>query len=126
MKWAGKYEMVDSSHAHDLERAAAFYEFHKGLSKDVADRLAFEDYKRKQMIDAAAYHLDGIDRAKALGDKEFANSHYSMYLMHCGGLGFDHRTSIVPEIQAQRGKFVFGDKFMPHPADSYALKGQSL
>ncbi len=122
MKWLEKYDILDPDHEHSLERSSAKHEFHNGHVRANAEQIAYDEYKRQHMLKAAAYHLDGMDSSKARGDSDGAKSHYSMFTLHCKGLGMNPQGSISAEIQAQRGMGEKLAKFTPHPADTFVLE----
>lgn len=124
MKWLEKFDILDQDHEHDLERISARHEFHSGLPREQAEQLAYQEYKRQQMVKAAAYHLDGVDSAKSLGDASSAQMHHNMYQLHCNALAINPLQAVSPEIMAQRGQSAPLAKFTPHPADSFILSSK--
>ena len=122
MRWLSKYDIFTPDDEANLERSAAVNEFHKGMPRDVAETSAYEDWKRNQIVKAAAFHLDQMGLAKGRGDKSSEQSHYGLYTLHCKALGMDQFGSVGPEIHAQRGIVEPLEKFKNHQADVFVLK----
>lgn len=119
LKWLNKYEILSPDDEHDLERSAAVNEFHKGLSRDESEQVAYNNYRQQQFLKAAAFHLDGMDVAKSNGKTEEQNRHYLMYMQLCKAVGIDGSSAVSPAIQAFRGTQDLS-KF-DHPADSWVF-----
>lgn len=121
-KWLGKFDIVDEKDKHDLERDSALHEFHHGMSRDQSENLAYQKYKKKQHLIAAAHHLDGIDDCKANGKAEDAKKYLAMYLLHLNALGMDPYSPINPEISGFRQPDrTPTENFKSHSADIFAL-----
>lgn len=120
MYWLDKYPIANDEHKLDLERDSAMYTITYGMSKDQAESLAYQKYKKKQHVKAAAYHLDGMDSAKARGSIEDANRHYSMFCLHSQQLGLRPHDPVNAEVEAHKQK-VYARVFQPHESDCLVL-----
>lgn len=96
--WMGR-PIVRAEHVDELERDAALNEFHSKMPRHLAEEKAHQDYIRRQHIDAAAHHLQGMKAAQANADMEDAQKHGTMYEMHLKALGFESPGPVPHEIK---------------------------
>jgi hypothetical protein len=99
--WQGKYPVLDTTdisgarpHEDDLEMRAAINEHHHKLPRHEAEAKAYADYRREQVVTAAAHHYVGIKASAAAGNKEAARKHGLMYLFALKQLG--HNDPVRP------------------------------
>jgi hypothetical protein len=125
-KWLDRYPIVQADHVHDLETRAAIEEFHNKLPRHTAEAKAHDDYKRDQLLDAAAHHLVGMQAARGAGDNDAAAKHGEMYKLTAKALGFDPVGEPPPEVST-RAKNTPSSvyRFKPHHGDAFALPAAS-
>jgi len=115
--------MTEPEHADDLEMRAAINEHHHRMPRHEAEAKAHEDYRRDQVITAAAHHLLGMRVAHAAGKLEDAKKHATMYAFALHQLG--HKDLVTPPDEvADRAKKTPSDdiaKFKAHKADMYSM-----
>jgi hypothetical protein len=120
--WLGKYPMLDTTHADDLEMRAAINEHHYGMTRAQAEEKAHADYRREKIVEAAAHHLNGLTAAHAIGNVEAAKKHAVMYGLALHQLG--HKDLVTPPDEvAQRAKNTPSEdiaRFKAHPADAFS------
>lgn len=119
--WMGR-PVVRAEHVNELERDAAINEFHSKMPRHQAEEKAHHDYMRRQHIDAAAHHLQGMKAAQANADMEDAKKHGAMYEMHLKALGFEpgpvpHEIKQAAEHPDRKPVY----RFKPHHGDFFVL-----
>lgn len=120
--WLGR-EIVKPEHEQDLERAAAIGEFDRKMPRGEAEEKAYSEYKKRQHLEGAVHHLQGMKAAHASGSMDDAHRHGVMYELHLKQLGHDGGNGPVPEdVQSLLGEAHDGPyKFSPHGADAFVL-----
>jgi hypothetical protein len=120
-KWLDRYPVVDADHLHDLEQRAAINEFHRKMPRHVAEQTAHDDYRKDQLVEAAAHHLVGMKAAHGAGDMESAKKHGAMYMLACKALG--HNDLEPPPEVAVKAKHTPAQvyKFRAHKGDAFVL-----
>lgn len=113
--WLDRYPLLHPDHAHDLERDAALNEFEHGMDRDKAEENAYDNYKRKQSAQAAAWHLTGM---RSSAGKE-SQKHALMYASHIRSMGYDPSGPVPSEVKAHMDSDSFKHpvKFKAHGAD---------
>lgn len=113
--WLDRYPLLHPDHAHDLERDAALNEFEHGMDRDKAEENAYDNYKRKQSAQAAAWHLTGM---RSSAGKE-SQKHALMYASHIRSMGYDPSGPVPSEVKAHMDSenFKHPVKFKAHGAD---------
>lgn len=121
--WLGRYPMTDPAHAGDLEQRASIHEFSSKLPRHQAEERAHEDYKRDQLVEAAAHHYSGMRAAHAAEAPEEAQKHGAMYILALRAMG--QTNSIYPpdEVTA-KAKHLPNSvySFKAHPGDGLAIR----
>lgn len=120
--WNGK-SIIHPQHTADLEQTAAVYEFQHGMPRQEAEHKAYQEYRKTQHLQAAAFHLRGLKSAQGSGDLEEAKKHGAMYELHANKLGFDAWREPPPELKvhleaAEKEKV---HKFHAHRGDQFVL-----
>lgn len=122
--WMGRPILRAEDH-HLLETDAAINEFHHRMPRHEAEEKAHKDYVRKQHIEAAAHHLNGMKAAQSNADIEDAQKHGMMYERHLKALG--HEPGPVPAEVQQAAKSPDRKplyKFKAHHGDFFALDNE--
>lgn len=119
--WMGR-PITDPEHASHLETVAAINEFNGGKPKHEAEDAAYDDYKKDQLHESAAHHLNGVKSALAVGDHDSAKRHGLMYGLAMKKLGHDITGEPPPEV-ANKAKHPESSyhKFRAHKADAFVL-----
>ncbi len=123
-QWLGKYPITDPDHAFDLDTRAAIGEFMHKLPRHIAEQKAHEDYKKDQLIEAGAHHLNGIKACHASEDHENAKKHGVMYALALKALGHDPVGEVPPEIKTKAKNMSITDpshRFKAHKGDQFSL-----
>lgn len=122
-KWLGRYHIMDTAHADQLNVAAAINEAHFGMKRPEAEEKAYKDYKHEQLVEAAAHHLSGMKASHAAGNMEAAHKHGLMYGLALRQLG--HKDLVNPPDEvAQHAKNTPSEdiaRFKGHRADAFSL-----
>jgi hypothetical protein len=90
------------------------------MPRDKAEGNAYDEYVKRQRLQAAAHHLAGMKAAHAGGDQETARKHSLMYKLHSEALGNEPVGPVHPDVAAQESAYKM--KFRPHKGDLYALE----
>lgn len=120
--WLGKYPILDATHADDLEMRAAINEHHHHMPRHEAEEKAHKDYRRDQIIDAAAHHYSGMIASHAVGKRDEATKHGVHYALALMALGHGDIVNPPDEV-LERVKTTPSDKignFKGHDADVYS------
>lgn len=121
--WLDRYPMTDSAHQADLEQRASIHEFGSKLPRHLAEERAHQDYRREQLVEAAAHHFLGMKAAHATNHADEAQKHGAMYITALRALG--HTNSIYPPDEvAQKAKHLPAGiyNFKAHPADALSVR----
>lgn len=122
-KWLGKYPITDPEHSDELEIRAAINEHHYRMPRHEAEAKAHSDYRRDQIITAAAHHRLGMNISHAAGKLDEAKKHATMYAFAMHQLG--HKDLVTPpdEVADKMKKTPSEDlaKFKAHPADMFSM-----
>jgi len=119
--WLGKYPILDATHADDLEMRAAINEHHHHMPRHEAEEKAHKDYRRDQILDAAAHHYAGMIASHAVGKRDEATKHGVQYALALKQIGHGDIVN-PPEEVLERVKTTPSDKignFKGHDADAY-------
>jgi len=120
--WLGKYPITDPDHTDHLETSAALHQFHSGKQQHEAEEAAHAEYRKDQLHEAAAHHLNGMKAALGAGDHDAAGKHGAMYGMIMKELGHPIVGEPPPEVvnkAKHMPKSVYN--FKAHKADAFAL-----
>ena len=96
--WNGK-TVIHPQHIAGLEQEAAMNEFQGGMPRQEAEHKAYQNYRKTQHLEAAAFHLRGLKSAQGSGDVEEAKKHGAMYALHAEKLGFEPWKEPPPELK---------------------------
>ncbi len=128
--WQGKYPVLDTAdvsgarpHEDDLEMRAAINEHHHKMPRHEAEKKAWEDYRREQVINTAAHHYVGMKASHAAGKMEDAKKHGVMYLLALRHLGHNDPVR-PPEEVLERAKNTPSEdvgRFKAHKGDVYTM-----
>lgn len=80
--------ILKADHVRDLDHAAAALAIRSGSAKE-GERMAYEQYERKNRLDAAAHHFHRMAKATAAGNRDLAEQHRLAYAGHAQALGAD-------------------------------------
>lgn len=123
-EWQGR-PIISKAHIPDLESRAAVLEFEEGLSRDMAEDQAHEEYAREHHKAAAAHHLKGLQDARDSGDLDEARKHGEAYARHINALGYDDFDPVPDEIRELAQKETKKKhNFKEHHGDSLLSKEQ--
>jgi hypothetical protein len=123
--WMGR-PIAHPKHAEELERDAAFNEFGTKMSRDEAESAAYDNYSKRQRVEAAAHHLAGMKAARAGGDMEAARKHGAMYDLHVKALGHEPVGPTHPDVASYMAQNPgVGYKFKPHRGDLFAVHAKA-
>lgn len=81
----------------ELEREAGVHEFVNKKPREEAEQNAYDSYRRKHHLEAAAHHLSMMRAAGASGSYNDAKKHKLVYDMHLQQLGYDPSDHNVPD-----------------------------
>lgn len=119
--WKGR-PIADPEHSDHLEVLAGLNQFHRNMLPHQAEDAAHDDYKKDQLVEAAAHHLQGLKAALGAGDHDSASKHGMMYGLALKALGHPIVGETPPEI-ASKAKHLENSpyKFKAHKADQFVL-----
>jgi hypothetical protein len=120
--WKGR-PISDPSHADHLEVLSALNTFHRNMPVHEAEEAAHEDYKKDQLAESGAFHLQGMKAALASDDHESAKKHgilYAMAMKHLGHSAVGEPPKEVIEKTKSMENAPY--KFKAHKADHFYLK----
>lgn len=120
--WNGN-PIIHQQHAADLEQEAAMHEFKGGLPRQEAEHKAYQNYRKTQHLEAAAFHLRGMKSAQGSGDLDAAKSHGALYALHAEKLGFEPWKEPPPELKVHLDNPLKErvHRFKAHRGDSFVL-----
>lgn len=103
--------------ARDLDHAAAARAISSGSAGE-GERLAYEEYSRRNRLDAMAHHHRQAGEAQARGDHQTARRHLLAYAGHARAIGADPTGQPPPEV-GERIRQLEGKRapFRGHAAD---------
>lgn len=113
--------VLDPDDVGGLEREAGVHEFIGGKPQAEAEEAAYQDYTRKNHMEAAAHHLTMMKAAQANGKYNDAHRHKLIYDMHLKSLGIESEDGKVP---SEIDQFMQNPdapriiKYKPHKADA--------
>ncbi len=87
-KWLDK-DILDPEHAHELEKAAAGFEFGDKMPRKAAEERAYREYRHENHRKSAAFHLRGMKSSHGSGDMDAARKHGAMFETHMKALGHE-------------------------------------
>ncbi len=119
--WKGR-PITDPEHADHLEVTAALNQFHRNMPEHEAEDAAHEEYRKDQLHEAAAHHLQGMKGSLAMGDHDSAKKHGLLYGLILKQLGHDV-VGEPPKEVADKAKHLEKQpyNFKAHKADQFAL-----
>lgn len=122
-KWKGRYPIMDTAHEGELETMASINQHHYGMEPSKAEEKAWNDYRREQLVEAAAHHLTGMKASHAAGNMEASRKHALMYGLALRQLG--HKDLATPPDEVLKASKNTPSeeigKFKAHKADAYSL-----
>jgi hypothetical protein len=114
--------MTSADHAQDLEQRAAIHELGNKLPRHLAEEKAHQDYRREQLVEAAAHHLVGLKSAHAAGASDDARKHAVMYGLALRALGHGSGINPPPEVESRAShKPPEVYRFKPSTGDLFSL-----
>lgn len=118
MSWNGR-QVLDESHIAELEQDS-FIRESQGMDRASASSAVYNDYLKKQRLQAAAYHLKAQKAAQASGNQIEAQKHQLSYGIAVQAMGYNPYGPPPQEILAasQDPNLAIDFKFKPHPADA--------
>jgi hypothetical protein len=120
--WLGRFPMLDTTHADDLEMRAAINEHHYGMPRAQAEEKAHSDYRRDKIVEAAAHHLNGMTAAHSIGHMDEAQKHAVMYALALHQLGHKDLVSPPDDVSKRAKNTPSTDiaHFKAHPGDAFS------
>ncbi len=113
---------MDPEHADHLEVVSALNQFHRNMPEHEAEDAAHEEYRKDQLHEAAAFHLQGIKAALGADDHDSAKKHGMMYGLALKELGHDVVGEPPSEVAAKAKRLENGPyRFKAHKADLFTL-----
>lgn len=123
LKWRNRYPIVDHLHEDDLEMRAAINEHHHKMPRAQAEERAHADYRRDQIVDAAAHHYVGMQAANAAKNMKGAKKHGVMYALALRQLG--HKDLVTPPdevlTRAKNTPSLEIGNFKAHKGDAFSM-----
>jgi hypothetical protein len=121
--WNGQ-QVLSNDHVPELETDAYMLEA-QGFPRDAASQHVYQEYKRKHLIQSAAFHYKAMKAAQGMGANQEAQKHMITYGLCVQSLGLDPYGATPPEIlaAAQDPNLQIAYKFQAHPADAFLLGG---
>jgi hypothetical protein len=121
--WQGKYPMSDTTHADDLQMRADINEHMHRMPRAEAEAAAHRDYRKDQIVEAAAHHYVGMKASHAAGNDEAAKKHGFMYALALHQLGHKDLMNPPDEVVQHTKKTPSEDiaRFKSHKSDVFTL-----
>lgn len=119
--WLSKYPILADDDLPHLEQEAAINEFgERRLPRELAEKEAYNTYKKNSHAKAAAYHLL---RMRASSGEESAK-HAAHYGFHVEAMGFPAHGEVPDDVKnaIQAEDFESPVKFKNHPGDNLLLQ----
>ncbi len=91
--------IADESHASDLDKQVAHH-ISLGTEKSIAEEAIHKDYKKKQHLQAAAFHIGAANKMSRAGQKKDAEKHLAHFRMHLSAAGIKHGSKVPDEVMA--------------------------
>lgn len=96
--WRNK-PITDDQDSVELDRLVAHHTA-RGIEPGMAEESAYQDYKKRQHVHAAAFHMHAATEMSRAGHSDGAKKHHALYQMHLAAYGQKHGSKVPDEVVA--------------------------